>query len=491
LSVNGVFPTGAVDVAMDILFPTPDPYINDPAGWVQDKLKNHLWSKQVEILESVRDNRYTAVKACHGPGKSFTAARAVCWWLDRHELGSAFAVTTAPSWPQVEAILWREIIRAHRHGKLKGRITRECHWYMGEGRSDEELIAMGRKPADYDEQAFQGIHARYVLIVIDEACGVPPALVDAAKTLMTNPYARILAIGNPDDPATWFADACKPGSGWNTITIPVWSTPNFTDEQIPDDLRLDLPSEEWVEERRGDWGEGSNYWTSKVEAEFPDVSDEFLISPAMIQKGFQTQLPGLEHGRYGIDVARMGDDKTSIYRNRGGYIRHVDTWGKTDTMQTAGKVGLILGKHYPRNIPATIDAIGVGAGVADRLRERGFEISHFEGSTRAYRFNRFKNRRAEAYWSFRTRLENGLIDLDPEDQKLAAELQNIKYSIDSSQRIVIESKEDMKKRGVPSPNRADAAVLSATSLSVSVEEILASDGLSDEPLADDLYDKVM
>jgi len=489
--IDAVFPKGAIDVALERLFPSPDPHTNDPVGWVNDKLHEFIWSKQREILESVRDNRYTAVKSCHGPGKSYTAARAVCWWLDIHELGSAFAVTTAPSWPQVEAILWREINRAHRKGELNGRITRECHWYMGEGRSNEELIAMGRKPADYDEEAFQGIHARYVLIVIDEACAVPPALVNAAKTLMTNPYARILAIGNPDDPASWFADACKPGSGWNTIKISAWDTPHFTGEKVPDELLLDLVSPEWVDERRDDWGEGSNIWQSKVEAEFPDVSDEYLISPAFLQKAYDTNIPGFEFGRYGIDIARMGEDKTAIYRNRGGHIRFVDSWGQTDTMRTAGKIGLILQGHYPRRVPATVDAIGVGAGVADRLRERGFEISAFEGSARAFRYNKFKNRRAEIFWGFRQQMEAGLIDLDPEDTKLAAELQNIKYWIDSSQRIVIESKEEMRKRGFPSPDRADAAVYSTASLNLTAEQIIANEMTGEGPLADDLMEKVM
>jgi hypothetical protein len=77
--------------------------------------------------------------------------------------------------------------------------------YMGEGHSNEELIAMGRKPADYDETAFQGLHARYILILFDEACGIPEQLWVAALTLMTNENARFLAIGNPDDPGSRFA----------------------------------------------------------------------------------------------------------------------------------------------------------------------------------------------------------------------------------------------------------------------------------------------
>jgi hypothetical protein len=130
-----------------------------------------MWSKQQEIAESVVEHRYTAVKSCHDSGKSFTASRLAAWWLDVHPPGEAFVVTTAPTTAQVEAILWREIGKAHRKGDLAGRITLDAKWYIG-----QELVAYGRKPADYDQAAFQGIHARYVLIIIDEACDVPKSL---------------------------------------------------------------------------------------------------------------------------------------------------------------------------------------------------------------------------------------------------------------------------------------------------------------------------
>jgi hypothetical protein len=464
---NSALPAGTVEAALARLFPAPDPYLDEPVLWIKERLKEWPWSKQREIAESVKDNRYTAVKACHGPGKSFIAARIACWWLAVHELGSAFVVTTAPSWPQVQAILWREIRRAHRKADLPGRITLECLWYQGEGRRDEELIAMGRKPQDYDEQAFQGIHARYVLIILDEACAIPTALWNAMKTLMSNEYARVLAIGNPDDPSSEFATVCNPGTDWNVISISAFDTPNFTGEEIPEEYQYilqDLTSPIWVDERRKDWGEGSAIWTSKVEGEFPDVSDDFLITPAMLQRSYDTNLPGLAHGRYGADIARLGEDKTVIYRNRGGHIRLQEQWAKLDTMQTADRIAQILLSHGALVIPAVIDAIGVGAGVFDRLRQRGFEVGAFEGSTRALRFNKFNNRRSEIYWTFRTMMENGEIDLDPGDDQLAAELTNIKWWLDSSGRIVIEPKDDMRERGVMSPNHADAAVLSTVSI---------------------------
>jgi len=342
---------------------------------------------------------------------------------------------------------------------------------------------MGRKPADYNEQAFQGLHARFILIVIDEACGVPESLWTAVLTLMTNVNARVLAIGNPDDPGSHFAQICKPGSGWNVITIPAFDTPNFTGEPISDLMAENLVTPMWVEDRRRDWGEGSPLWQAKVMAEFPDVSDEYLISPAMIQKAIDTELPGLARGRYGLDVSRFGQDQTVMYRNRGGVIRLTDHWGMTDTMRTTGKAKMILDTHHVLQKPEiVIDVIGLGAGVFDRLREQGYPAIAFNGAERAYRPDKFKNRRAELYWTFRAMLENGMIDLDEEDKELQAQLQNIKWWVDSTGRIQIESKEDMKERGVKSPDYADAAVYSTVANAQAIYQPIAQGSLASDLL---------
>ena len=134
---------------------------------------------------------------------------------------------------------------------------------MPSGTIGNELVAYGRKPADYDPAAFQGIHARYVLVIIDEAGGVPKSIFDAVDALATNIDARVVAVGNPDDPGSHFAAICKPGSGWHVETISAFDTPAeravtqddpFGDYDEGDSLRIpeggvadrgtvDLPSE--------------------------------------------------------------------------------------------------------------------------------------------------------------------------------------------------------------------------------------------------------
>jgi hypothetical protein len=111
-------------------------------------------------MASLVTNRRTAVQSCHDSGKSYVAGLAAAWWVDTHPHGEAFVVSTAPSYPQVHAILWEEIRKQHRRGKLPGRVLQSDEWNLDDG----TLIGWGRKPSDTDEHGFQGIHRRFVLV---------------------------------------------------------------------------------------------------------------------------------------------------------------------------------------------------------------------------------------------------------------------------------------------------------------------------------------
>jgi hypothetical protein len=446
----------------------PREYRDDPVGWTRNKRGAYVWSKQGDVLESVRDNRFTAVHSMHGTGKSWTAADLVAWWIDAHPPGQAFAVTTAPTAAQVEAILWREIGQAHTEMGLEGNIAHGGYpkWML-----NREICAYGRKPTDYADnskamQAFQGIHAKYVLVVLDEACGIPRWLWDAVDTLVTNEYSRVLAIGNPDDPASHFAKICQdPRQGWNTIHIGKehlpWATGEADEPDFPDYLNAVLTGPTWVEERKKRWGEASPLYVSKVLGHFPEVSDDTLISPKWVREARERELAGLSPGHYGGDIARMGADETVVYRNRDGVIREVYRAGKQDTTKTIGAFAGILTPHQGR-VSMTIDSGGMGVGVYDQLRAQGQPVYPFDGGGAPRDKERFGNRRAEAYWEFKEAIEdeNGLIDLDMLDDDLASQLMSIKWKRDLRGRIFLESKEDMKKRGMPSPDRADACVMS-------------------------------
>jgi hypothetical protein len=110
-------------------------------------------------------------------------------------------------------------------------------------------------------------------------------------------------------------------------------------------------------------------------------------------------------------------------------------------------------------VSAVVDVVGVGAGVYDRLIELGLPVTPYNGGEAPFDKERFVNARAEDYWNLRELFENGEVDIDELDDKLAAQLGSIKWTVDSPGRIKIESKDDMRKRGMPSPDRADTAAI--------------------------------
>lgn len=455
-------PAGTANEVMRRLFPPaaiPSPYAHDPEGWAREVLGVESWSVPRRIRESVRDNRHTAVPACHESAKTHTAATIAAWWIDSHPVGEAFVVTSAPTNDQVRALLWRDIQTMHVNAGLRGRTTGDARWLI-----DERLVAFGRKTADEANpakamQAFQGVHARFPLVIIDEAGGVPEWLFHAADSIAANENGRVLAIGNPDDPTSHFAEICgDPASKWNVVAISAFDTPAFTGEPVSARLLEMLIGPTYVAEMAA-LGEDSYLYQAKVLGQFPDVGDDALFPPKLLERAAAADLPGTARGGYGVDVARYGPDETVVYRNRGGVIRHVKSATKQDTSVTADMVDAILSMHGHDRVPAMIDAVGIGAGVFDELRKRGLPVIDFNAGEKAFEPDRFVNRRAEVFWTLRERMEAGEIDLDPDDKELRSQLSRLKYRQVSGGRVQIESKDDMRKRGVKSPDRADAAAM--------------------------------
>lgn len=472
--------SGTADALERRLTPEPErPPIGDPVKWTRERLDLSPWSIQREVMRKLAETgptapRRLAVPACHGPGKTAMAAWAAGWWIDSAPIGERFVVSAAPTGDQVKGLLWKELNRAHYRGGLPGKITGltgsgSVRWHVG-----EELVGWGRKPQDLADpeqarQAFQGIHAPGgVLVILDEATGIPEWLWEAALSLLTNASSRILAIGNPDDPSSTFAAKCEPGSGWWVRHISAFETPLFTGEPVSEAAKAGLVSPEWVRDAEQDYGGADNpLYQSKVLGVFPDRSDTLTISPRFVKRAQLQDLPGRVMGAYGLDVARSPTgDETALYRNRGGVIRLVDSWRglpitADDDLEdsTVARVDRLT-KATPA-VPIVVDVDGLGAGAFDGLRARKRRAVPFSSAGPARRPDRFDSRRSELWWEARLALERGEWDIDPEDELLAAQLLTPRWWPDGRGRIHVESKDELKRRGKKSPDRADAAIESA------------------------------
>lgn len=481
----------------DTLDPQPDPWAADPAGWIRNRLAEHIWSKQIEILESVRDHKYTAVKSAHSTGKSHIASRAIAHWVETHPLDEVFIVSTAPSAPQVKAILWRYLKSVQRAKGLRGYITEA---EVPEWKIDGRLVGWGRKPADLMNAeeagtAFQGIHAKYVLVILDEAGGIPEWLWNAVDSLVTSRTNRVLAIGNPDDPASHFEKVCRPGSGWNLIKISAFDTPAFTGEKCPDHVLDVLVDQTWVAERAAAWGVDSPLYISKVLAEFPESSDDNLIPVGWIRNAVDRDFSGemiADLGKASMDIARGGRDESTLAWWRGGVFRILrHARGIGDTMKL---VAWAQNFHYEHPAtPIIMDADGLGGPVVDRARELRLPVTPFYAGRRAFKPRKFVNRRSEQWWAVRQLFEAGLMDIDEEDEELQSQLASIRWSEDSAGRTAVGTKKEMKARGLPSPDRADTLMMAtapAEDWTISYGDPYAEPDKSDS-LTADLLNKPM
>lgn len=456
-------------------------YIDKPAEFIKERLKAHLWSKQIEICNSVATNRHTAVRSCHGVGKSFIAARIAAWWVASRPPGEAIAVTTAPTMAQVRAILWREMRRAHAAGNLPGRMNLTEWWMSVDG--TDEMVAFGRKPSEYDEAAFQGIHNRYVMAILDEAAGVPEQIWNGVETIVTNEDSRVLAIGNPDDPSSLFAQKCTPGSLYNIIHIDAFDSPNFTDEPIPDEVRPYLISPLWVEERVSEWGITSPLYESRVRGNFPENPEDAVVPMGWAiacQYDDEEERPEVNRNdkkSLGVDVG-AGGDETALCMADGPRARMDDDWHQRtpDPEQAAGLVMKVVRDSWReadsdrKGIETiNVDANGIGHGVVGLLRTQLRGDGELRGKVKVVpvmvskrsKFPRdYRNIRSELWWTIgREFSRTQAWDLTDLPGACIGQLIAPKWKLGVNGQRVIEPKKDTNKRLGRSPDLADALLL--------------------------------
>lgn len=437
---------------------------SSPVEFAGQVLGVELWEKQRELLSALPVHHRVAVKSGNGLGKGFSAAVAVLWFLYTHN--PAIVLSTAPTFRQVRYILWRQIHSLYRRAPetLGGRLL-DTRWEL-----DDDRYALGLS-ADGPDQ-FQGFHSPNMLIVVDEAEGVSDNIYEAIEAVMTSADPRLLLIGNPTTTSGMFRRAFhEERQIYHCITISALDSPNFKGDGV---VVPGLVTPRWAEERRQIWGEDNPLYRARVLGEFPDQTEDALIRlshvEAAVERWRRLQLeqangsntPPPSHWEpegevvLAVDVARYGSDHSVILRRQGQRVDEIRTFNGLDTMQMAGWVAAAIREFQP--LRTCIDEVGVGAGVVDRLREQGYGVRGINVAQAARQKEVFANLRAEGYWQLRELFAAGEIAIPP-DQQLVGELVSLRYKHDSRGRVLLERKEDMRKRGMPSPDRADALML--------------------------------
>ena len=493
-------------------------YRNDPVGFVRDVLGEAgiPYSKQIEMLEAMIDRRRVSVVGANGSGKDWTAARAVLWWMETQE--NPKAVVTGPTQRQVEDVVWHEMREAYAVApeRLGGKMLASKY------RLDDNRFAIGfstnkacniqgfhaqnllvvvteahAMPQDQMD-AIKRLHPTRLLLV-GNAMSLDGEFHDSHHA-KRHIYRRI-KISAYDTPNF---------TGENG-GVPAAITPEDVEElaldwsedhpfyasavlaEFPDAQEDSLVGREAVEAamRRGEAamqrGEadrasaGEEDPASVVPAEAgtsqPGVADDCHsersaaeprnlsgadaavdersprdVSAPLNMTPLDPRLPVY----IGVDVGRFGFDKSAICVRQGERVFDLRSFAKMDTMRLVHEVLRTIEEWKAEAV--FVDEGGVGGGVVDRLRELGAPVYgvHFGG--RAPHRTRFFNMRSEFFWELRMLLNDGLLAL-PRDEELAGQLISLRYDVSSSGQVRLQGKKEMRKRGLPSPDKADALAL--------------------------------
>lgn len=428
-------------------------YREDPCKWVEKFLGFELWSKQREIVESVFFNRRTVVPSGHGVGKTACGAATVLSFLFLYP--NSKVITTAPTWIQVKKLLWAEV------GGMWQRFQQhsppgECSFTQL--RITDKWFAIGVSPNQ--TTSMQGYHAPHILCILDEAPGVRLEIVDGMETLMTSEHSHMLMIGNPTGERNHFYNASIDPK-WNKVAVSCYDSPNFTGEKVSDAAKKSLVTPSWVEEKRLEWGDDSNYFRAKIQGEFPEESTDQLIGLKLAEGACQKpQSNESSDFVIGVDVARFGDDFSvfAVLDQTNNQIVEMKAVRGKDTMEVAGMTKL-LREFYSARLVA-VDDCGVGGGVTDRLRELSVQTLPVNGGERAIEKTKFFNRRSELWWCIREWLQDGgTIATEQFRKQIIADLVTPLFTMTSNGRIKLESKDEIRKRLGRSTDYADAIAI--------------------------------
>jgi phage terminase large subunit len=429
-------------------------YRDDPVAFVKDVLgiEPDVW--QAEFLDAIaKGHRRISVRSGHGVGKSTTASWAMLWYLlTRYPVK---VVVTAPTSAQLYDALFAELKRWVKELPPALNQLLEVKQERVELRSSNtEAFISARTSRAEQPEALQGVHSDNVMLVADEASGVPEAVFEAAAGSMSGHSAVTILLGNPVRSSGFFFDTHNRLRGeWWTRRVSCVDSPRVSDA--------------YVAEMASRYGEESNAYRIRVLGEFPRSDDDTVIPMDLVESALHRDVQANPKAPtvWGLDVARFGSDSSVLCKRKANLVTEPPRrWRNLDLMQLTGAVKAEYDACLPEDRPLEIlvDVIGLGAGVVDRLRELGLPARGINVSESPAMGQTYRNLRAELWYKAKAWLEKRDCKL-PNDEDLVAELVTVRYKFQSTGKIQIESKDDIRKRGLASPDKADAFVLTFAS----------------------------
>ena len=454
--------------------------VHDPVRFQQGWLNRKLWQVQQDIARSIETHSSTAVAGCHASGKTFLASGLPLWWLSKHK--KAKVLVTAPTKRQVK-MFWQEIAMARNNTPIQQ--------FLPEPSTEALQIAPDRWAMGATSSVgvnLQGLHGPNVLIIADEAPGIEDSIWDAIEGARSGGKVRLLTLGNPVIPTGYFYNQfTRERMNHHCIKISAFDTPNLQnvatgrpytydellaagDDELNTNVHDALITRRWVKERLIGWGPNHPKFQSRVLGEFPQESPYQVFPLAWINRAKRepTEKEIAESKRYGIqigiDVAGPGDDETVCYARVLGQILRIGVFPEADPLPRVMQWIAQIVRDYPQYRLALIvvDIIGIGYNFALRIADNNPTwtslIRGFRADGKPLDQTQFKDQKAEAAFTLRAWMKDNLLS-GLEDEETEAQLCTILYQENARGLSELESKEDLRKKGVASPDRAEALMM--------------------------------
>lgn len=420
---------------------------DDPVLFVRTCLQAEPQKWQKEALQNIVKHNRLSIRSGHAVGKTTFLSFVILWWLCTHY--PCKIACTANSASQLEQILWSEIQKWYK-------MMPQAFQDELEFRSDKitlknapDSFCVSRTSRRENPEALQGFHSPNMLFIIDEASGVPDIIFEVAQGAMSTHGAKTIMVGNPNRSTGYFFDSFNKNiESWRTMTVSC--------------LDADTVDPQYVEDMKRQYGEDSNVFRVRVLGLPPETDDNAIIGRALVESAIDREVDPIEvMPVWGIDVARHGSDRCALCKRKGNVITEpIKHWGGKDLMET---VGIIMAEYEStpfrdRPTELLVDSIGLGAGVVDRLVELNIPARGINVAESSSLSNRYMRLRDELWFKCREWLEQKDCQI-PDQEELIAEVTAVQYSIMSNGKFKVESKDEMKKRGMRSPDIADALML--------------------------------